>query len=364
MNIQMLRKAALLSFLLFVGLLVACTSRETPPPPRPKPVRVSTVKLEHTVFSARYSGEVKARHEPNLAFRVDGKLIKRMVDVGAVVHKGDLLATLDAPDFKLKQAGSEAQLKAAEAELARVRKDLTHIENLARQNFASPAHIDRRQDALDSALAQVAEAKSALGLSKRQTGFVELRAEQDGVISAVEAEAGQVVSAGQTVFRLSRTDEMEVVVSIPENRLDDLRSATTIKVSLWAKPEVFYQAKLREISPGVDAQVRTFTVKVSVPQADENMRMGMTATVHVQRQVPQPVAFLPLTAVTEWQGKPAVWVYDPALKKVRPRQISLAEFGSEQAKIVGGLNDGEKVVTAGVHKLVPEMSVRLLEEGL
>jgi len=344
------------------GLLSACSKPEPTPEP-PKPVRVITAHYESVVSTARYSGEIKVRHEPALSFQEGGKLLKRLVDVGTVVRKGQLLATLDPPDFKINQAGSAAQLQAAQAELAKARKDLLHIGNLLHQNLASPAHYARREDAVHAAEARVAEAKAALDLSSRKSNYSELYAEHAGVITAVEAEAGQVVTAGQAIYRLARTDEKEVVINVPENRLDDLRSASAIKVSLWAKPGVFYAGRLREISPGADALIRTFTVKVSVPEANEEVRMGMTATVHVQHLEPRPVAWLPLTAVTQQGGQPAVWVLDPSSHTVHPQVVSLGVFEDQNAKILDGIKNGDRVVTAGVHKLLAGQKVRLLEEG-
>ena len=357
-----LGKGGWLAAIVLAGLIGACSKPE-PAKEQPRPVRVTTAHFESVLSTARYSGEVKVRHEPALSFQVGGKLTRRLVDVGMAVQRGQLLATLDPPDFQLTQAGSAAQLNAAQAELAQARKDLAHIDNLLGKDLASPAHQARRQDAVHAAEARVAEAKAALELNTRKSGYAELRPEHDGIITAVEAEPGQVVSAGQAIFHLARTDEKEVVVNVPENRLDDLRSASAIKVSLWAKPSVFYAAKLREISPGVDATIRTFTVKVSILEPDEAVRMGMTATVHVQHAEPRPVAWVPMTAVAQLDGETVVWTYDAPTGTVRPQAVTLGMFEGENAKILDGLQDGDRVVTAGVHKLLPGQKVRLLEEG-
>ncbi|MDD1622020.1 MAG: efflux RND transporter periplasmic adaptor subunit, partial [Methylococcaceae bacterium] len=186
------------------------------------------------------------------------------------------------------------------------------------------------------------------------------RADRPGVITAVDAEPGQIVSPGQSIVRLAQTEEKEVVISVPENRLQDLRAATAIKVNLWADPEHFYQGRLREVSPGVDQVLRTYTAKVSVPDADAGVGMGMTATVHVQKDEAQPVVSLPLTALTQDNGQPAVWVFDPATETVSPRVVTVDGYDDENVKLIAGLNEGERVVTAGVHKLVVGQKVRLL----
>ena len=350
-----------LSLCSLVLLLAACSD------PKPvaeftRPVRVTTVHFDQAVATANYSGEVKVRHEPALAFQVPGKIAKRWVDVGMVVTPGQLLATLDPPDYRFNESSSAAQLQAAQAELSLARKDLQHATNLLEKDLTSQATVDRRRDAVHAAEARAAQAQAGLALSARKTAYAELRAEQGGVITSVEAEAGQVVTAGQTIFRLARTEEKEVVVNVPENHLGDLLKAKMIKVSLWAKPGFFYSAKVREVSPGVDAMIRTFTAKVSILDADEDVRMGMTATVHVLRPEPRPVAWLPLTALTEQDGKTVVWVYDEASQTVHTQPVVLGGYEDENARVFDGIKTGDRVVTAGVHKLLPGQKVRLLNE--
>jgi multidrug efflux system membrane fusion protein len=341
--------------------LIACSEPEPQLEPD-RPVRVTTVNFANTIATANYSGEVRVRHEPALAFQVPGKIAKRWVEVGAAVKPGQLLAELDPSDFKFNEAGSVAQLNAAQAELEQARKDLLHANNLLKKQLTSQATVERRQQAVRAAEARVEQARAGLALSARKSAYAQLRAEQAGVIAAVDAEAGQVVAAGQPIFRLARTSEKEVVVNIPENHLDDVQSANEIKVSLWAKPGVFYPGKVREISPGVDALIRTFTVKVSILNPSEDVRMGMTATVHIRRTEPRPIARLPLTALTQNGQQTVVWVFDPATLTVHPQPVELAGYEDENAKILRGLNPGDQVVTAGVHKLLPGEKVRLLEQ--
>ncbi len=355
-------KIVLLACGSLVLFLTAC-SEPKPVAEIPRPVQVMTVTYANTLATAHYSGEVKVRHEPALSFQVQGKLAKRLVDVGAVVKPGQLLATLDPPDYQLNQAEAAAQLNAAQAELSQARKDLLHAGNLLAQELTSQASFERREDAVRAAEARAAQAQAALGLSTRKSAYAELHAEQAGVIAAVEAESGQVVAAGQTIFHLARTEEKEVVVNVPENHLEDLQNASDIKASLWARPGFFYAAKIREISPGVDATLRTFTVKVSILAPDEEMRMGMTATIHAQRLEPRPAAWLPLTAVTQQDGQTVVWVYDAATQTVHTQAVNLAGYTDENAKITAGVTAGERVVKAGVHKLLAGEKVRLVEDA-
>lgn len=346
--------------LLLALVLTGCSERPTAAAP-PRPVRVTALHYEEGVTTARYSGEVKARYETPLSFQVGGKIASRRVDVGAAVKRGDLLATLDAADYDLNQASAAAQLAAANAELAQARKDLVHLGNLRDQQLASDASYDRRRDAVQAADARVKDARAALALTHRRSAYTELTAEQAGVVTAVEAERGQVVAAGQTVFHLARTDEKEVVIHVPENRLEDLRSATKLQVSLWAAPDVLFPATVREISPGVDTLIRTYTVKVTLLERDPRIRMGMTATVQVQRTEPRPVASVPLTAIHRADGEPAVWVVDTKTHTVQLEPVTIQRYDADSAKIVAGPGSGQWIVTAGVHKLLPGQKVRLLD---
>jgi multidrug efflux system membrane fusion protein len=350
-----------ISGLIAAAVFISACSESKTVEPQPRPVRVVEVHYRQTATTARYSGEIRARHESPLAFQVGGKLSSRLVDVGAVIERGQLLATLDQADVNLDEAGAAAQMAAAQAELDQARKDFGHLANLQEQDLASPAALERRSDQVRTAEARVAALRASLGSFARKSAYAELRADRAGVITAVDAEPGQIVAAGQAIVRLAQTNDKEVVISVPENRLQDLRAATAIKVNLWADPERFYPGKLREVSPGVDGVLRTYTVKVAMPAADALVGMGMTATVHVQKDEAQPVSLLPLTALTQDKGQSAVWVFDPTTGSVKPRQVTVVGYDDENAKVLDGVSDGERVVTAGVHKLVADQKVRLLE---
>ncbi|MDD1621913.1 MAG: efflux RND transporter periplasmic adaptor subunit, partial [Methylococcaceae bacterium] len=193
--------------------LTACSESKTSEL-QPRPVRVVEVQYRQTATTARYSGEIRARHESPLAFQVGGKLMKRLVDVGAVVERGQLLATLDQADVRLDEAGAAAQLAAAEAELDQARKDIGHLANLQEKDLASSAALERRRDQVRSAAARVAALRASLGSYARKSAYAELRADRPGVITAVDAEPGQIVSPGQSIVRLAQTEEKEVVISV------------------------------------------------------------------------------------------------------------------------------------------------------
>ncbi|WP_052700276.1 efflux RND transporter periplasmic adaptor subunit [Methylocucumis oryzae] len=271
-----------------------------------------------------------------------------------------MLATLDQTDLRLDETGSEAQLAAAQAELAQARKDLNHLVKLYEQQLASQAAVDKRQDQVRTAEAHVAAARASQGSYARKSAYTELTADYDGVITSVEAEPGQIVAPGQTIVKLAQPQQQDVVISVPENRLRDVQTASVINVNLWAKPQHFYQAKIRELSPGVDEVLRTFTVKVAILDADADVDMGMTATVHVQKNQLNPIAKLPLTALTQVNGQPSVWVFNAVNATVEPRSITLERYDNEYVNVLSGVNEGELIVSAGVHKLMPGQTVRLL----
>lgn len=344
----------------FIVCLSAC-SQEPVPESKPRPVRVTSVHFDKGSASVRYSGEIKARYENPLAFQVGGKLVKRLVDVGTVVKQGQVLAMIDPADVLLDQAGSAGQLASAQAELDLARRELRHLSNLEQMELASQAALERRRDQVNAAEAKVAAAQASHGQATRKSAYAKLHADVNGVITAVEAEPGQVIEAGQTIVRIARTDAKEAVISVPENRLQDLRTASVVKVSLWAKPEHFYAGQLREISPGVDPVLRTYTAKIALTDADDSVALGMTATVQVEPPAAHASARLPLTALTKVQDQPSVWVFDAGTQSVKPRHVTLGGYDSTEATVFGGVAEGEQVVTAGVHKLIADQKVRLLE---
>lgn len=345
---------------LLAAALIASCSAPPPPPEPPRPVRVIPAEFRRTASTVRYSGEIRARYETPLAFQVGGKIDRRLVEVGTVVRKGQLLASLDPADYRLAEAKARARLISAEAELDQARQDLKHLGTLRDKKLASPAAVNRRQASARAAEGLAKEARSAVDAEQRRLGHTQLRADHDGVITGIEAETGQVVAQGQPVLRLARPEQKEVVIAVPENRLDELREAGAIRVNLWARPERFLPGRIREISPGVEAVTRTFTVKIALPNADETVRLGLTAMVHVDHTEARPIARLPLTAVTAEGGQARVWVLDAAGQSVHPRAVAIAGYDGDEAKIVEGLKEGERVVTAGVHKLLDGQKVRVL----
>jgi RND family efflux transporter MFP subunit len=343
--------------------LTACGPKEEAPPP-PRPVLSQVVGQATETAIATYSGEIHARHEIALALRVPGKITDRLVDLGSRVKAGQELLRLDPIDQALSATGAAAQLAAAEAERSLAKADLERYRGLKDRGFVSQAAFDAKKTGFEAAQAKVAALAAQADLSRNQAGYTVLRAEQAGVISAVLAEAGQVVAAGQPVLRLAREEEKEVTISIPESRMAELSRVDRAEVVLWARNAAtqVFAGHIREIAPVADPTTRTYPVRVSIQGADSSVLLGMTASVSFLSRGAVPTITLPLTAIYQQEGKLAVWVVGKD-NKVALRLVSVLSLGENGAHISGGLTPGERVVTAGVHKLIPGEQVTLLPEN-
>jgi RND family efflux transporter MFP subunit len=339
-------------------LLAACSK----PDPKPEEVRpVRAIKLAAGIGGERieFSGDVRARYESRLGFRVGGKIVERKVDVGAIVKDGQVLMRLDPQDLRLAEAQARATLRAAETERDLAQADYKRHQNLRAQNFVSQAVLDAQQAALRAAQANVDAARAGFRGQSNQAGYANLESDTDGVVTAVDAEVGQVVSAGAPVVRVARTDDKEVVIGIPEDRVDQLRSASDVNVRLWSNRDVVIPGKIREVSPVADPATRTYTVKVSIP-ASADARLGMTATVDMAAASQGGASQLrvPLSALVHDKGATSVWVVEK--DAVQLRRVQVAGQSGNDILLSGGVQPGQTIVTAGVHLLKPGQKVRIL----
>ncbi len=346
--------------LVLLALVVGCERQAPPPPADVRPVRAEQVAAGSDATPARYAGEIRARHETALAFRVGGRVSARLVEVGTTVQAGQVIATLDPQDYALAVQAVEAQLAAAEAEAKLARQDLERFTELRAQNFISQAELDRRRAVADAAQARVAQLQADAAGQRNQQAYTRLTAPHAGVVTAIDFEAGQVVAAGQPLAQLARRGELEVRIDVPENALDELRAAKSLTVRLWSLPDRTYAGRLRELSPMADAASRTYSARVSLAKPDDAVKLGMTATVEAGRE-PASGLSVAQSALFRVNGEPQVWVVDRQTGKVAARGVELGALAGERATIVSGLAAGEWVVTAGVHKLAPGQTVRLVE---
>jgi len=342
-------------------LLLSACGRDAPPalPEDIRPVRAEQVGLDTVQHGTRYAGEVRARYETNLAFRVTGRVDTRKVEVGTRVKAGQIIATLDPQDYALAARAAQARLTAAEAEDRLARQDLQRFIELRAQNFISQAELDRRRTNAEAASAQARQLHAEAARQANQQAYTRLTAPHAGVMTAISFEAGQVVQAGQTVAKLARTGELEVQIDGPENALDSLRAARSPDIRLWSVPDRVYAGRLREVSPMADAASRTYRARISLQHPDAAVQLGMTATVGIGNES-APGLSVAQSALFRVNGQPQVWVVDPQAGKVAARSVRVGDLNGSRAAIVSGLTAGEWVVTAGVHKLAPGQRVRLV----
>lgn len=320
----------------------------------PRPVRVQTVQFVPQQEAVTYPGTVQARVQASLGFRVGGQVTERLVDIGDRVVAGQPLARLDPVDARLNAEASGQAVRAAEAEAVNARADFDRYKRIGSTSPAwLPSEFDKRRAALDGAEARLAEAQRQFAMATDQLTYTTLKADAPGVITDLRLEVGQVVAAGQTVFTLAHTDETEIVVDVPENRLPAIRAAGAVTIRLWSQPDTALAGRVREIGALADPTSRTFAIKVTVldPPAG-GLGLGMTAAVRFGHDSGAIVAHLPASAVVSINGAPSVWVLDPATHRAAAHQVAVSAWlGDGEVAITSGVTQGAQVVTAGASQL-------------
>jgi RND family efflux transporter MFP subunit len=343
-----------------LALLLAACSKPVPVTEDVRPVRVMTVAPAATTVAAELSGEVRPRIESRVGFQVAGRITDRKVEVGQRVREGQVLATLDAADYQLGAAAARAQLTAAQVNRDQQRADFKRFEELHRQGFISGADLDRRRAALDAAEARYASAAAQANVSGNQAAYAVLRAPETGVVTAVDAEVGQVVAAGQSVVRIAQTAEKEVVVALPESRLETLRRIPEVKVRLWAGSAEL-RGRVREIAPLADPATRTYPARITLIDPPPEVALGMTATVRFEAPLPQPVISVPLQALLREGEQTYVWKLDRNAGTVRREAVKVATVSGNELVLAAGVQPGDVLVTAGAHLLKDGQKVRVLD---
>ncbi|MBC7500299.1 MAG: efflux RND transporter periplasmic adaptor subunit [Herminiimonas sp.] len=326
-----------------------------------RPVRVITLAAVNADVEAQFSGDVRARVESRLGFRVGGKIIARKVDVGTVVKRGQVLMQLDPQDLRLAQAQSNAGMQAAESNRFLAQEELKRYKDLRGKNFVSQAVLDGKETAFKAAQASYDQAVAGFKNQSNQTGYTTLVADADGVVTGVDAETGQVVAPGTTVVRVAKAGEKEVVIGIPEDKVEALRRVTDVRVRTWAKPDQVLPGKIREISPIADPVTRTYTARVSIADAPADVRLGMTAFVTFSSKSPTAMIKVPLTALLQEKNSSAVWIVENGTVKLMPVQIGSSS--GNDILLANGVKAGQTVVTAGVNLLKPGQKVKILDEA-
>lgn len=351
--------------LLVAGLALAPLAgcgEAAPKEPEVKSVRTMVVEPRLIEDDRRAVGEVRPRYESEIGFRIAGKVVARSVDVGASVKKGDLLARLDTQDFRNKLKSAESDIVAAQAVLTEAEATEGRLRHLLANGNTTRANYDVALKNLRSAEAKLDAAKAAMDMAKDQLSYAELRADFDGIVTAVNAEAGQVVNVGQTIVRLARPEEKDAVFAIAEAAFERRANSERpeIVATLLSNPSITAEGVVREISPVADPATRTFQVKVTLRNPPEQMRFGGSVIGRVKTSS-KTVVVLPGSSLFDKAGQPAVWVVDPASATVLLKPVVVARYETDRVVIGEGLAQGEIVVTAGVNRLRENQKVRLAQ---
>ena len=326
-----------------------------------RPVQVQTVTFSAATSAQMLVGTVRARFEGDQGFRLNGKIATRAVQLGDRVKAGTVLATLDLTDLRLQRETAEAELAAANASEKQTELERDRILELRRKGWSTEQQSERQRATLEEAAGRRKRAERQVELARNAQSYGELKAEADGTIIGVSAEAGQVVAAGQPVIRLARDGEREAQISIPEQDLASARSSTAEAV-LWSIPDQRFKAKLRELSPNADAATRTFQARFTILDLAPDAPLGMTVTLHLAGKDTARLARIPISAILNEGGGTEVFVVDPANQQLTRRAVTVLSYDAREALVSTGLNENDLVVTLGVHKLRVGQKVRTLPD--
>jgi len=366
-NFSNTRKAAPMSRLSIVAAALIATTvagcdEPAPPAPEARPVRTVTVDHEAEGEIVSLTGQIRAKDQVSLAFRLDGRMIGRPVNVGDVVSAGQVVARLDPQNQQNALRSAQADLASAEAVLTQVRLTFWRQQKLLADGWTTRARFDDAQQALVTAQAQVDSAQAHLRIAQDQLSYTDLFADAPGVVTAVGAEPGEVIHAAQMVVQLARQGGRDAVFDAPEELIRTGPRDPLVEIALTDDPQVRATGRVREVAPQADPATKTFQVKVGLINPPEAMRLGSTVTGSIRLAPPAGVE-VPASVLTEANGRPAVWVVDPQSQTVSLRNVEVLRYDPATVIIAQGLETGEIVVTAGVQTLRPGQKVRLLGAG-
>jgi multidrug efflux system membrane fusion protein len=353
----------MLALTLAASLAIAACSKSEAPLEPVRSVKVMTVGVDTFKTGHEFAGEVRPRVESRLGFRVAGKIVKRQAELGQRVKAGQVLAQLDPRDFQLAADAARAQVAAASTNRDLAAADFKRYAALKDQNFISGAELERRETTLKAAQAQLDQAKAQMASQGNQAGYTNLVADVSGVVTAVEAEPGQVVTAGTPIVRIAQDGPRDVVFSVPEDKIVAIKPGSDVAVRVWANGGSALAGKVREVAASADPVTRTYPVKVSL---DAAATPALGSTVYVSPQalshVGTPVIKLPTSALRKEGAGTAVWVLDKATMTVKSQPVQIATADGNEAVIAAGLQPGMLVVSAGVHVLSPGQKVTIYQD--
>jgi RND family efflux transporter MFP subunit len=345
--------------LILLSPLTACHKEEKAASQAIRPVRTATVELQEGGENVSLTGEIQPRYQADLGFRVNGKILERPVDVGTQVKKNDLLARLDPQQYRQDLEVAKSEIAVAEAEVTRSQAQEYRQRELLKNGHTTEVAYDQALKTFKTAQAQLDAARARQIQASENLAYTELKADNDGVITAIGADPGQVVSAGQMVVRLAQPGEREAVFNIAEGAFKKRPTDPTVTVHLVSNPEIETAGKVRYISPQADPATRTYTVRVSLPDAPPQMRLGANVVGTVTLDQGETVS-IPGSALFQKDGKPAVWLVEKD-KTVQLKPITVQRYQGDSVVVGDGLAQGDVVVTAGVQKLLPGQKVALID---
>lgn len=350
---KVLRAVAMLT------LAAACGPAEEPAAPEIRPVRVLTIEERAGGDTVALTGTVQAQMEVNLAFRIDGRMTERLVNVGDRVQPAQLVARLDPENEENALRAARADLAAATGQLVEARNNYERQSTLLRDGWTTRVRYDDARQTLETAESRADAAQAQLSIAESRLGYTELFADSAGTVTAVGAEPGEVVQAGRMIVQVARDDGRDAVFDVPAQIKDMAPADPQIEVALTMNPAVTASGRVREVAPRADPATGTFEVRVGLADPPAAMRLGSTVTGRMQVGGGAGIE-IPASALTRADGQPAVWVVDPASATVALRNIEVARHDPASVVVARGLAPGDVVVTAGVQALRPGQKVRLL----
>ena len=342
-----------------IAATVTSCDKPVPPAPQARPVRAVAVERVAEGETVSLTGHVRAKDQASLAFRLDGRMIERPVSVGDVLKAGQLVARLDPTIQQNALRTAEGNLSSLEAVLREASITFWRQQELLKDGWTSRAKFDEAQHKVQTIQAQVDAAQAQVRIAEEQLSYTVLSADAPGAVTAKGAEPGEVVHAGQMIVQLARQGGRDAVFDVPEQLNRTGPRDPLVQIALTNDPTVRATGRVREVAPQADATTRTFQVKVGIIDPPEGMELGSTVTGSIKLSAP-PGVEVPASALTEANGRPAVWVVDPQSKTVSLREVDILRHDPATVVISQGLAAGDVVVTAGVQTLRPGQKVQLL----
>lgn len=367
MSFSLLRSSAPAAALLLAALaLASCkeAAKTEVAPPADRPVKTMTLATAAGSITRSYSGAVRARTDSTLSFRVGGKIVARLVDIGDHVEKDTLIARVDATDLKLALDAASANVEAARIRRSVSADELARIQTLSQKGFAAQSALDKASGEAEQAARAYEVAVAQRDQAQNQTAYTELKADASGIVTEIRADVGQVVAAGTPVAVIARDGEKEVAFAVPEQTVTRLSKGQEVRVAPWADQALKLSGTVREIAGAADPVSRTFAARVALPATasdDPRLRLGMTATVEIDVPTAADAVVVPLSALAKSGADTIVWLFDPASSTVSPRRVETGPGAPEGVRILSGLAPGDTVIVAGTQFMRDGLKVRPLE---